>query len=33
MEINVLQDIQQPENEKEQKDVPKVPQVVPLLIA
>jgi len=31
MEMNVLQDIQQPNNKnKQQKDVPKVPQVVPL---
>jgi len=33
MEINVLQDIRQPNNKNEQKDIPKVPQVVPLLVA
>jgi len=33
MEINVLQDIWQPDNKNKQKDVPKIPKVVLLLVA
>jgi len=33
MEINVLHNIWQPKDKTEQKDIPKVPQIVPLLVA